>query len=249
MTMTMKQHLSRKQKLTSILTSAVLFGVLFSLTPILSFGIEEVFATHCSGSCYAREWNSITTYGNSFTTKVTDLYASSDACARHITVVQWVKLPSGSWLENGFSVGPFVGSPCANNDEYSYHGYNLPGVGIYDTRDANINVGNTRTYEISDLNKDKTWYFKDNGSTQEAVYAPYNSGIGQYTGAETTHHSLTLPNTHLTDIKYADSAASWIYWSASNPFNEDSPLWIINCSPSYRHIHVGSVGSETCSEY
>jgi len=204
---------------------------------------------NASAVIYGRETSSTSNYGNMFTTKVTDM-SMTNSCSYVSNITQWIALPNGDWLENGFTIGAFVsGDPCAGNSEYSYHAYNLSGIGYADNRDSALTVGNVRTYELSDLNKDKIWYFKDNGNTEEAVAIAYTSGIGQRTGGESSHSSPTIPNTHMTDIKWADSSGTWNYWSSGTP-QVNSPFWAkLDCSPSYRHIHAGTTGSATCAEY
>lgn len=237
----------KSKKVVTSITGIAFIASILGVLAVTTFDLQEAIATHCDGSCYGREGSSVTTIGNKFTTKVTDMSMTNN-CTYHATATQWVKLPDSNWVETGFTIGQFLNDTCAGNDEYSYHVYKIPGFSYQDNRDADVNVGDTRTYEVSDLDGDKIWDFIDDGTTVESVYTTYSQGIGQYVGAETTHHSPTIPNTHFGDIQYADTNGSWNYWSAATP-QENSPLWFKDCSPSARHVHAGTSGSETCSEY
>jgi len=255
MTMTMKRLQTKQKHIVSTITCLVVLSTIIAASPI---EVQNAFATHCVANpptdppCYGREISSTTNYGNAFTTKVRDM-SMTTACNYIAAISQWVVFPNGDWLENGYTIGGFEDEPIQcigdGNSEYSYHAYSITGFDYTDNRDSAVSVNSIHTYEVSDLNKDKTWFWKDNGVNQEAIFVSYASSLGQRTGGETSHHSPTIPNTHLTDIKYANSAGTWVYWGAGTA-QVESPFWVkLNCSPSYRHIHAGTTGSATCTEY
>ncbi|MEO9296346.1 MAG: hypothetical protein ABI347_12205 [Nitrososphaera sp.] len=89
------------------------------------YPLQQALALNCANGadhCWAQEYNQVTNYGNSFTTIVTNLTVSN--CNNYfVTVEEWVRLPNGDFLENGFTTGTFNGS-CVSN-EISFHGVKL----------------------------------------------------------------------------------------------------------------------------
>lgn len=81
------------------------------------------------------------------------------------------------------------------------------------------------------------------------ITVSYTNGIGIDVGAETTVDS-GLPRTHLWDIVWLKNDGTWKFWALADFLGEvlsNSPLWILNCSPNYRHIHVGSGATGDCN--
>lgn len=205
---------------------------------------KQAYATHCADAthCYALEHNAITNYGNSFTTIITDM-SMTTPCSYVLTVEQWIYLPNGDWMEQGFTIGGFIDQACVNNSEVSFHATRISGT-YHDYNDGSVTVGQTKWYELSDENKDKVWNVKIDGSSITTITIPYTSGIGQDVGTETSHHSPTLPKTHVYDVAMLKTTG-WAYW-ATGDFQQESPMWIINCTPNYKHVHVGSGTTGNC---
>jgi hypothetical protein len=222
--------------------SVGIFTAATLLLPTL-IAAQSAYATHCADSthCYGIEYNSVTNYGNSFTTIITDMSMTS-TCSYVLTVEQWIDLPNGDWMEQGFTIGGFIDQPCATS-EVNFHAKRISGV-YHDYNDGAILVGQTKTYELSDENKDKRWDVKINGATATNFVIPYTSGIGQQVGTETSHHSPTLPKTHVWDVAMLKTTG-WAYW-ATGTLTQESPMWIINCTPNYKHVHVGSGAVGNC---
>ncbi len=234
--------LQAKQNVLPLLAALLAASASIPMTQILP---QKAYATPCADltHCYAEETNNLTTYGNSFTTIVSDL-TLSNYCNYFITVEQWIGLPNGDWLENGFTTGTFNGS-CVTN-EMSFHAKQISGA-YSETNDGAVSVGSTKWYELSDSNKDKVWDVKIDGSNVATMTIPYTSGINQNVGSETTDDSAGVPKTHLYDIAWLKSTLVWEYWGAANTFGAENPLWILNCTPNYRHIHVGSGTVGNCT--
>lgn len=192
------------------------FVYIFSQYPL-----PQAMALNCANGadhCWAEEYNQVTNYGNSFTTIITNLVASN--CNDYFaTVEQWIRLPNGDWLESGFTTGTFNGS-CISN-EISFHGGQ---VGSYfEVNDGTATIGSTKTYEVSDTNKDKTWLYKINSSTVGTKTVTYTSGTGQQVGAETTDDLVTIPKTHIWDIQMYKTTG-WSFWTTGDFIQEAPPL-------------------------
>lgn len=218
---------------------AVLTLTTLPLVPLVNNSDQNAYATHCEDltHCHGIEQNFTTNWGNSFTTIVTDM-AMTQTCSYVLTVEQWVVLPNGDWMENGFTIGGFVdpSQPCADT-ESNFQAKRISGT-YNDYNDGTVAIGSTITYELSDTNKDKRWDVKVDGASVSNFVIPYSSGIGQQVGTETSHHSPTLPKTHVYDVAMYN-INGWEYWGTGE-FAQESPMWIINCTPNYQHVHVGS---------
>jgi hypothetical protein len=96
---------------------------------------------------------------------------------------------------------------------------------------------------LSGTNKeDKIWIVKRDNTQLATITIPYTSANAVTFGAETTVDA-GLPKTHMRDIAWFKSTNVWEYLGLADFFGEvpsNSPLWILNCTPNYRHIHVGS---------
>lgn len=85
------------------------------------------------------------------------------------------------------------------------------------------------------------FYINSNGVGSNTV--PFSNAVqvdvGAEYGNEASTHNVTLPRTALTRIQMLTSGC-WASWVNATFLQHDLPLWIINCSPPYEHIRVGS---------
>lgn len=203
----------------------------------------KAYAATCTPSnhCYAIEREEgLTNYGNKFTTIISDL-TLPNYCNNFITVEQWIAFPNGDWVEMGTMVGYNPTSQTCHSSEKTFSAKSISGSYSESTH-SGVTVGNQYTYELSDTNKDKTWLVERSGTQLATITVTHSNAVGMDVGAETTVDS-GLPKTHLWDISWYKSTGVWEFWGAADFFGEvpsTSPLWILNCSPNYQHIHVGS---------
>jgi hypothetical protein len=231
-------------KKTLVMASAsLLLASMTALSQIPAHFFKTADAATCTPAnhCYAQEEiSSVTNYGNKYRTIISDL-TLSDYCNNFITVEQWVGLPNGDWLEMGTMVGKNPVSGTCHTTEKTFSAKRVSGV-YSETTHSSVTIGNTYIYELSDTNKDKTWRVLRGGTELGTMTSPYANGIGVTVGAETTVDS-GLPKTHIWDIAWYKSTNVWEFWDIADFFGEipsNNPLWIINCTPNYTHVHVGS---------
>ncbi len=226
-----------------ITTLAVLIPSLIILSTT-NVSIPRAEATHCLSHCYAQEWQITGNNGNHYTTQVTDL-AVPDYCSYHAEVTQWEKFSNGDWAEIGFTVGVSKTFGCATS-EVMYYAYSIGNV-YTDAKIADVGIGTTHTFEISDTNTDKTWDIIQDGTVRKQVTFAYTVASPQI-GAETTTDSPTIPPTAQYLIQKFVSG-SWQGWTEGgfSVLPSNAPLWVKNCIPGNAHITVGSTNySQQC---
>lgn len=157
--------------------------------------------------------------------------------------------PNGDYIEMGTMVGRNPVQKIDVTNESVYYATTLSGAPYNEVTGSTVSVGSTQTYEISDVNKDRTYLFKRNGGQIGSVTVISTNAVEIEVGTETTVDS-GLPKTHMYNISWLKSNGVWEYWGLADWIGEDpsnSPLWILNCSPNYQHIHVGSGATGNCS--
>jgi hypothetical protein len=209
-----------------------------SISTLGNLEAYRAYAVDCSyPHCYAQESNEVTNWGNEFNTIVNSM-TLSDYCNDLADIEQWVSLPNGDWLEIGYTDGTFNGQCLDSNHEITFHGGQINGVyNQYD--DGSVTAGSQEFYNLNDADKDKIWDVNWNGNVIAHISVPYSSAIGQKVGEETSDSNAGIPQTHLWDISMLTSSG-WQYWLGGNFYQDNPPLWIINCTPAYQHVHVGS---------
>jgi len=254
-TITMKScqiqtELKNKQKtVTSIILSALL---------VLSVGsvlVPLADASHCNyvlpnQHCYAIERKTQVTYGNQFTTIISNLSVDcTTSNPNFATIEQWSSLPNGDWVEIGFADGYSVATNNCSTSEYTFTASRISG-NYAETKHGSPSLGSTHVYEFSDTDKNKTWKAWDNTSNVKTITTPYANSIGADVGSELTQNKVNaVPKTHLYNILWY-VGTSWANWNSADSGypTAHAPYWILNCTPNYQHIHIGTSSfTQSCS--
>lgn len=162
-----------------------------------------------------------------------------------VLVTQWVALPNGDYLEWGTVSGALYDNfPTSTNwscvNERSYRAGQVFGA-YFEINVAATSIGSSYTYELNDVNNDKTWIFYRGTTNYGQRTTGSSTSNGQEVGAEVNNTNPTLPNTHIHNIQlYSNQNERWERWLEGS-FVEHSPLWVKNCAafPYGDHLHVG----------
>lgn len=234
-------------KVTAAIALAVLtpsaFSPMLNKIPVA----DAVTCSTASGShCYAIEKKTTSTYGNQAQTTVTQLTLPSNYCSNgdFSDIEEWVNFANGGWVEMGYTIGKIQGS-CTTSP-VTFHAWYVSGV-YQEYNDGSISVGSQPLYTVDDAAADGTWFFLKNGVSVNYITSPYIQGADNWVGAETTTNSAGIPSTDINYIAYDSGPGTFNYWtSASSTRIDNPPLWLIQCSPNYKHIKVGSGTTGVC---
>lgn len=243
-TLIRKQIVSKiLQEAKTVVTPTVLIPVLLGFS--MTLPLQDVEAVKCSDPhCYAVErYTTTSTSGNKYNTIVSNL-SVPNYCTHFALVTHWVIFSNLDWIESGFVVGTLQGQ--CETTEKAYYAFAVGGGTNYQEFNiGSVSIGSNQFFEISDTDKDTFWDVWHNTNNAAHIQMTASSTTRTDVGEEATVNnpgSSTIPKTHIFNVqRFVGSPGSWQSWN-SGTLSQDSSYgyWIVNCTPNYAHVHVGT---------
>ncbi len=221
--MTLKQH--QKLAQTTLLLLMVAF-VPFTIPNSYADSGHSCWSPHCYAATQAKACSSCGFLLESGL-KGTGTVRSITVPSGHGTANPiWVVFLTNEWVEAGWEKGSWAS--CGSNAVSTPRYYARDGVGTQSSYcDTTSTASGNPTFEVSDTNKDGTWYHLINGITRLTTTTPgYTQGYLK-TGGESTHSSSQM-DSKLSSLQYYGT--SWTNWPAASIINQDSPYSVSWCS-------------------
>lgn len=231
----------KRVKTIALLT--VLIPALVGLS--ITLPIQKAEAVKCTDPhCYALErYTTTSTSGNKYNTIVSNL-SVPNYCTNIAVVTHWLVFSNLDWIESGFTVGPLQGQ-CVTTEK-AYYAFAVGGGSFYQEFNVgSVAIGSNQFFEISDTDKDKFWdvWWNTNNVAHIQMTASFTTrtDVGEESNVNNPGSS-TIPKTHIFNVqRFVGTPGSWQAWNSGSLWQDSGQeYWIVNCTPNYTHVHVGT---------
>ncbi len=243
-------RIRKSQTVSKVLNKTKSIALLALLIPSLigfsaTVPTQNAEAVKCTDPhCYAFErYTTTSTSGNKYNTIVSNL-SVPNYCVNIAVVTHWLVFSNLDWIESGFTVGPLQG--VCQSTEKAYYAFATGGGSFYQEFNiGSVAIGSNQYFEISDTDKDKFWDVWWNTSNVAHIQMTASFTTRTDVGEESDVNnpgSSTIPKTHMFNVqRFVGTPGSWQAWN-SGTLGQDSTqgYWIVNCTPNYNHVHVGT---------